>query len=130
MYSPTNLNPFPNKPWFSCVCSTSHLKTLWEKEKLLVTSNFSFPTVFFTHLENFPQFSSNLELSSEDSLNLEELSNLPFGKGLRHSLAHSPEFFYWLTFSQTANFELFQSDRVCRQSIFNLMKMAESYPNR
>ena len=37
-----DLNPFPNKPWFLRVCSTSLLKTLWEKEKLLVTSNFSF----------------------------------------------------------------------------------------
>ena len=36
------LNPFPNKPWFLRVCSTSLLKTLWEKEKSLVTSNFSF----------------------------------------------------------------------------------------
>ena len=34
-------NPFPNKP-FLCVCSTSLLKTLWEKDKLLVKSNFSF----------------------------------------------------------------------------------------
>ena len=35
-------NPFPNKPWFLRVCNTSLLKILWEKEKLLVTSNFSF----------------------------------------------------------------------------------------
>ena len=35
-------NPFPNKPWFLPVCSISFLKTLWEKKKLLVTSNFSF----------------------------------------------------------------------------------------
>ena len=35
-------NPFPNKPWFLCVWSTSLLKTLWENEKLLITSNFSF----------------------------------------------------------------------------------------
>ena len=42
------LNPFPNKPWFLSVCSTSLLKTLREKEKLLVTSNFSFShSVFF-----------------------------------------------------------------------------------
>ena len=34
-------NLFPNKPWFLRVCSTSLLKTMWEKEKLLVTSNFS-----------------------------------------------------------------------------------------
>ena len=36
------VNLFQNKPWFLHVCSKSHLKTLWEKEKLLVTSNFSF----------------------------------------------------------------------------------------
>ena len=41
-------NPFPNKPWFLRVCSTSRLKTLWEKEKLLITSNFSFShSVFY-----------------------------------------------------------------------------------
>ena len=41
-------NPFPNKPWFLRVCSTSLLKTLWEKDKLLVTSNFSFShSVFY-----------------------------------------------------------------------------------
>ena len=41
-YSPQSFNPFPNKPWFFHVGSTSLMKTLWEKEKLLVTSNFSF----------------------------------------------------------------------------------------
>ena len=41
-------NPFPNKPWFLRVCSTSVSKALWEKEKLLVTSNFSFThSVFY-----------------------------------------------------------------------------------
>ena len=30
------------KPWFLRVCSASLLETLWEKEKLLITSNFSF----------------------------------------------------------------------------------------
>ena len=42
------VNPFPNKPWFLRVCSIGLLKTLWEKEKLLVTSNFSFShSVFY-----------------------------------------------------------------------------------
>ena len=41
------LNPFPNKPWFLCVCSTSLLKTLWEKKKLLIMSNFSFSLSVF-----------------------------------------------------------------------------------
>ena len=42
------VNPFTNKPWFLRVCSTSLLKTVWEKEKRLVTSNFSFShSVFY-----------------------------------------------------------------------------------
>ena len=45
-------NPFPNKPWLLRVCSSSLLKTLWEKEKLLVTINFSFShRVFYPFLE-------------------------------------------------------------------------------
>ena len=46
-YTNLHFNPFRNKPWFLLVCSRSRLKTLWEKEKLLVTSNFSsFHNVF------------------------------------------------------------------------------------
>ena len=42
------LTLFPNKPWFLRVCSISLLNTMWEKEKLLVTSNFSFShSVFY-----------------------------------------------------------------------------------
>ena len=40
-------NPFPNKPWFLRVCCRSLLKTLLEKEKLLLKSNFSFSHSFF-----------------------------------------------------------------------------------
>ena len=47
------LNPFPYKPWLLRVCSTSLLKTLWGKEKLLVTSNFSFSHSIFYSFENF-----------------------------------------------------------------------------
>ena len=52
------LNPFRNKPWILRVCRTlCPLETLWEKEKLLVMSNFSFShSVFYTVLENFLQF--------------------------------------------------------------------------
>ena len=49
MLSWSSFNPFPNKPWFLRVCSTSLLKTLWEKKKLLVTSNF-----FFFHSVFYP----------------------------------------------------------------------------
>ena len=44
----SNVNPFPNMQWFLLVCSTSLFKTLWEMEKLLITSNFSFShSVFY-----------------------------------------------------------------------------------
>ena len=46
--SQMDFNPFSNKPWFLHVCITSLLKTLWEKEKLLTMSNFSFShSVFY-----------------------------------------------------------------------------------
>ena len=42
------VNPFPHKPLFLHVCSTSLLKTVCENEKFLVTSNFSFShSVFY-----------------------------------------------------------------------------------
>ena len=41
------LNPFPNKPFYLCVCSIILLKTLWEKKKLLVASNFAFSHSIF-----------------------------------------------------------------------------------
>ena len=45
---PKFFNPFPSKPWFLRVCSTNLLKTQWEKEKLLITSSFSFShSVFY-----------------------------------------------------------------------------------
>ena len=47
-FSLTIFNPFSNKPWFLHVCSTSLLKTLWKKDKLLVRSNLSFSySVFY-----------------------------------------------------------------------------------
>ena len=43
-----DFNPFPNKPWYQRVCRRRLSKTPWEKEKLLVTSNFSFShSVFY-----------------------------------------------------------------------------------
>ena len=63
-----SINPFQNKPWFLRVCSTSLVKTLWEKENLLVTSNIPFPTLFSIRLEYFLPFSLNLKVSSANFL--------------------------------------------------------------
>ena len=47
-------NPLtPNEHWILHVYTTNFLKTQWEKEKFLVTSNSPFPTVFSTSLKNF-----------------------------------------------------------------------------
>ena len=55
---------------------------MWEKENLLVMSNFSFShSVFYTLLENFPPFSLNSKSSSADFLSLEEFNICRLGKG-------------------------------------------------
>ena len=56
-------------------------ETLWEKEKLLLTSKFCFPTVFRIPLENFPLFSLKLKLLSSNSFSLEESKICGLGKG-------------------------------------------------
>ena len=45
-------NRSTNKPWFLGICNTSLSKTLWEQEKLLIASNFSFShSVFYPFKE-------------------------------------------------------------------------------
>ena len=63
-------NPFPNKPWFLRVCSTSLLKTMWAISP--------FPTVFSTV---FIQYKIVVCKLSE----IGRVENLSFGKGLKGS---------------------------------------------
>ena len=77
-----SFNPFPNNPWFLHVCSESLLKTLWEKEKLLVMSNFSFSHSVFYPFGGLCAISSNLKLSSTNSFEFGIVLILSFGKGL------------------------------------------------
>ena len=93
-FSPQPVNPFPNRPWFLSVCRTSLLKTLWEKEKLLVTSNFSFSnsvlylfgelsaTFYLTILTfNDPEKEAFLKhLSSANAFILDNSEDLSFGR--------------------------------------------------
>ena len=55
--------------FFLLVCSTSLLKTLWKKEKLLVTSNSSFSHSVFYLLRELSAIS--IKLSSANSFSLE-----------------------------------------------------------
>ena len=68
------------------------LKTLWEKEKMLVTSIFSFShNVFYPSKTNF-NFSATFNLSSANAFNLDQSKNLSFGKELTLSQT-SPGFY-------------------------------------
>ena len=53
---------FPHNPWFSRVSSTCLFQTLWKKEILLVTSNFSFSHSVSNLFGDFLPFPSNLKL--------------------------------------------------------------------
>ena len=73
--------------WFLRVCSTSLLKTLWEKKKLLVMSNFFFShSVFHPSLEISAIF-IKFEIVVCKLFQLGPIQKLLFGKGLR-ALVH------------------------------------------
>ena len=61
------VNLFPNKPLFLCVCSSSLLKTLRKKGKLLVTSKFSVTHSVCFHFGELSAILSNSKLSSANS---------------------------------------------------------------
>ena len=75
------INPFPNKPWFSHVCSRGLLKTLGKGEIARNEQFLLFPQCFLTVMENFLPFSSNSKLLSANSFNLEESKISHLGKG-------------------------------------------------
>ena len=76
------VKPFPNKPLFLCVCSTSLLITLWEKEKLLVMSHFSFShSVFYPDGEVSAIF-LKFKFVVYKLFQFGRVLNLSFGKGL------------------------------------------------
>ena len=76
------INPFPNKPWFLRVYSTSLLKTLWEKEKLLVASNFSFSHSVLCPFEELSAVFFKFEIVVCKLFQFGRVYNLSFGKGL------------------------------------------------
>ena len=79
------LNRFPNKPLFLCICSTSLLKTLWEKEKLLVTGNFSFSHSVFYLFAEFPAIFMEFEIVVCKLFQFGKVWNSSFGKALTTS---------------------------------------------
>ena len=57
-------------------------KTLWEKEKMLVTSIFSFSAMFSILINREIMILAMFNLSSADAFNLVTFKILSFGKGL------------------------------------------------
>ena len=78
------INPFPNKPWFLRICSTRLLKTLTEKEKLLVTSNFSFFHSVFYPIGELSAIFIKVEILVCKLFQFGRVQNLSFRKDLIH----------------------------------------------
>ena len=74
--------------------STSLLKRLWDKEKLLVMSNFSFSHSVFTHLENILQFRSKLKWSSANRSSFEKSKICCLGEGQLLQSTNNPNMFW------------------------------------
>ena len=77
------VNHFPNKPWFLHVSNTSLLKTPWEKEKLLATSNFSFSHCVFYPIRELSAIFMKFEIVICKLFQFGRVWNLSFGKELR-----------------------------------------------
>ena len=90
------LKLFPNKPWFLCVCSTSLLKILWEKEKLLITSNFSFSHRVFYPFGELPFIFIKFKIVVCKLFQCGRVYKLAFGKGLKHVNLRFLRVFGWL----------------------------------
>ena len=79
-------NPFPNKPWVLRVCSLSLLKTLSEKEKLLVTCNFSFSHSVFYPFGEITAIFIKFEIVVCKLFEFGIVSNLSFGNRINGRL--------------------------------------------
>ena len=78
------LNPLPHHPDFSRPCTRSLLKTLWEKEKMLVTSIFFFcHNVFYPSQNKFCFFQSWLFCRLQMFSIWTKFKVLSFGKELK-----------------------------------------------
>ena len=104
------INPFPNKPWVLPVCCIVLLKTLWEKEKLLETSNFSFSHSVFYPFGKLSAIFINFQIVVCKLFEFGRIYNFSFGKGLKLGIAEqmikSLIHIITLTHYQMTNFRL------------------------
>ena len=76
------VNPFPHKLFLS-ICSTSVLKKMWEKWKLLITSNFSFSHNVFYPFGRLSAIFIKFKVVVCKFFQFRGVQNLSFEKGLR-----------------------------------------------
>ena len=69
-------------PGFLCICSSSLLKTPWEKEKLLAMSNFSFSHSIFYPFGELCAIFIKFEIAFSKLFQFGIVLNLSFRKGL------------------------------------------------
>ena len=81
-FADDHFNPFPNKPWFLRVCSTSLIKTLGKGEIVCNEQFLFFSECFLPLFEKFLPISSNLESLSANFFILEESKICHLRKGL------------------------------------------------
>ena len=81
-----HFNLFSTKPLVLRVCRRILLKTLWEKEKLLITSNFSFFPQCFLPIWKTQPFSLTFKIFIRKLFQVGKVQNLSFGKGLRDKI--------------------------------------------
>ena len=85
-----SIQTFSKQALFFRVCSKSLLKTLWEKEKLLVMSNFSFfPSVFYPFGGTSAIF-IKFKIVVSKLFQFGRVRSLLFGKGLRRFVNLGP----------------------------------------
>ena len=89
-----SFNPFPHNDTFWRPWETSLLKTLWEKEKLLVTSNFSFTHSVFHPFRELSGIFIKFKIVVCRLFQFEPVQNLSSGNGLKSGLLFKGFFIY------------------------------------
>ena len=99
----------------SAFCSKCPLKTLWEKEKLLVTSNFSFSHGIFNHFRELSAIYIKFNIVVCKLFQFGRVQNLSSGKGLNFYLSSwtwNNTGAKYLNPSKMTNFVLSKTERV------------------